>query len=316
MRTITAPARSTTLSMVLRLTGLTAGFLALAIAASVLDDVVLDREVVPAPAAVLGLLAAIALTAAAWGLVRALRPRGESAVYYGLAPTPGWSRQLAVGVGLGAALLGFVAAVDLALGQLRPAGFEMDRAGVGLLAALVAYGLTAALAGALLEEVVFRGSWLTEASRRLPLWGAVIVVSIPFALLHLVNEGFTAGFAFAALVGSAFFVATRVLTGSLAFAIGFHTAWNFVQYAVLGIATTTTAWGGHALVQFERTGSPLLLGTGRSIEGGLVAGGVLAVAAVVAWGLLARRGIRLSSHVDTATRRVVNVGRRSGDGSP
>ena len=87
------------------------------------------------------------------------------------------------------------------------------------------------------------------------------------------------------------------IPGRLAFAISFHTLWNVVQYAVLGVATTTTAYGGHALVQFERTGSDVLLGTGRSIEGGLVAGGVLALAALVAFVLLARRGITLTSRL-------------------
>lgn len=300
MPALTAPVRSETLARVLRLAALTIGFLALAIAASILDDLVLDRERISVPAAGLGVLAALGLGAAGWGLARLLRPRGEGPAYYGLAPRPGWARQLAVGSTLGGVLLAAVAALDVGLGQLRFAGFEADRAGLAVLTALVAYGLAAALAGAFLEEIVFRGSWFTEVGRRVPLWAAVLVLSVPFALLHLLNEGFSAGFVLAAVVGSAFFVATRLLTGSLAFAIGFHAAWNFVQYAVLGVATTTTAWGGHALVQFDRTGTPLLLGTGRSIEGGLVAGGVLAVAAAVAWALLARRGIHLTSRIDPA----------------
>lgn len=61
-----------------------------------------------------------------------------------------------------------------------------------------------------------------------------------------------------------------------------------------------TAHGGHALVQYTRTGSDLWLGQDTSIEGGLLAGGAIVLAAVVAHLLAARRGMRLSDTIDPA----------------
>lgn len=51
--------------------------------------------------------------------------------------------------------------------------------------ALIIFFLTASLAAPLFEEVIFRGFLLPSLTRYLPVWGAIIVSSLIFALAHL-----------------------------------------------------------------------------------------------------------------------------------
>ncbi|OYY65668.1 CPBP family intramembrane glutamic endopeptidase [Sphingomonas sp. 28-62-11] len=210
-----------------------------------------------------------------------------------------------VGFAVGAATLGLVAAVDLGFGLVTISTTPLISP--IMMIALLGFGLTAALAGALLEELVFRGSLFSHAGS-LPAWAAMLLISVPFAALHVMSSGFGMGFVSAAVIGSIFFALIRLATGNLAFAIGWHAAWNFMQYSVLGLATIGSANGGHALVQFtRRSNADIWLGQGQSIEGGIVAGSAILLSALAAFVIAHRKGVRLSQSLDAAMAQFARV---------
>ena len=210
-------------------------------------------------------------------MVRALAPLGEGWHWSGLA-VPTASRAVSetlLGALAGGLLLTGVVVVGWALGWYVVTGVG------GVSATVLGFGLLSACAGAFIEEIAFRGGLFTEAQRRLPRIAAFFVVSLPFAGVHLMSAGFGPSFFLAAGVASVLFCLLRIVRGALWLAIGFHAAWNAVQYAVLGIGVSTLPHGGHAVVRFDRVGPPSWMGEGTSIEGGLLAGGALAVAALL-----------------------------------
>jgi len=104
--------------------------------------------------------------------------------------------------------------------------------GLGLSAALVS-GLYFSLVAAA-QEGVFRGWLLTFLTRRWGFWGAAMVDSLAFAAIHAFIPGQNGmGLAAMWLFGLAMCAAVR-RRGTLWWAMGFHTGWDFVLTAVFG----------------------------------------------------------------------------------
>ena len=285
---------SRTLRAVARCGVLFVGGIALLIVVGEVEQSVLGRERIDARAILWAGPIVLVAIVAALALARSLAPRGEEWAWSGLAAyeRPRWSTrpasgtpftsgtQFAFGTLLGGGLIALAAMVGWTSGLYAFAGTE--RAPPGALFALVSFALLATVAAAGIEELVFRGGLFTEALRRLPPWGAIVAVSIPFALVHFDKDGFGAGYLVSVVVLSILFCTLRLRSGSLWMPIGFHGGWNAMQYNLLGIGASELPANGHALVQFERTGSVLWLGDGTAIEGGLLVGGIAVAATMVA----------------------------------
>lgn len=88
-----------------------------------------------------------------------------------------------------------------------------------------------------MEELVFRGFLYPALARLTGVWSAVVITATGFALLH----GMQLGFAWAPLlvlliVGLALTVA-RVMTGSVAFCVLMHMAYNFVIFTQIYVGS-------------------------------------------------------------------------------
>jgi membrane protease YdiL (CAAX protease family) len=136
------------------------------------------------------------------------------------------------------------------------------------------------LAGAFVEEMMFRGYPFFRLTRAIGPTRAAIVMSLAFGLAHLPNGG-------EALLGILQVIAIGLLfclavwrTGSLWWAIGAHAAWNWAQTFVFGCSNSGLAGSGQWLVSVP-TGPVWLSGGSTGPEGSLLVMPILALMAAV-----------------------------------
>jgi membrane protease YdiL (CAAX protease family) len=130
----------------------------------------------------------------------------------------------------------------------------------------------------LFEEFLFRGYLVFAIGERTKFWPVAAISSLIFGAVHIGNSGETlAGGLGAALIGL-FFCLTLRRTGSLWFAVGFHTSWDWGETFFYGVPNSGTTEPGHLL-------SPTIHGKSW-LSGGTVgpeASVMLLVVLVVMW---------------------------------
>ena len=192
-----------------------------------------------------------------------------------------WWRGLAVGLGVGTAVMLLVFCLEYACGWLTVTGvLAINSPGVPVSLAL-SFSVVKALCVGTYEELLSRGYHLRNLMEGLtPRWGVVVSSSV-FALLHLANAHASVASTVGLFVNALFFATAVLVTGRLSTAIGAHIAWNAVQGAVLGfpVSGDKEAVSVLGLVQ---AGPPLLTGGAFGPEAGLLG----AVASLVGIGLL------------------------------
>jgi membrane protease YdiL (CAAX protease family) len=163
---------------------------------------------------------------------------------YGLPPQQAFSKQFWIGMVWGIvslsvlmlALRGFGA---FSFGQLALHGGRIYKfAGFwGLLFLLVGF----------FEEFTFRGYTLHNLSRAIGFWPASCVLTFIFGALHLANPGeaWVGGLA-AATIGL-FFCFTVHRTGTLWFAVGMHTSWDWGESYLYSVPDSGGVTTGHLL---------------------------------------------------------------------
>ena len=124
------------------------------------------------------------------------------------------------------------------------------------------------------------------------IWLAVVLTGIIFGAVHFLQSGFNLMFVLSATILTVFLALSRLQTRAIWWAIGWHTAWNWVQISVLGLSEVGQPDFGHALLHLEQHGPALWVGKGFLIESGLLCILVIALGTVlmVAW---AQRSHRL-----------------------
>lgn len=159
-------------------------------------------------------------------------------------------------------------------------------ASVGILALLGGYRMTGvtfagqALAGGLLlhflvgvfEETLFRGILFRFLEEGFGSWIALGVTALFFGLSHWSNPNATAWSAIAiALEAGLLFGAVYMATRSLWVAMGLHTAWNFLQGNIFGVAVSGNGAPTDSLFQPILQGNPWLTGGAFGIEASVIA---------------------------------------------
>ena len=136
------------------------------------------------------------------------------------------------------------------------------------------YTLTRGLAG------IYWAVFKTRHSQALGFWSAAIAFSILFGLGHGSNPGESPiGLLSAGLAGMVFcFSLWR--TGSLWWAIGFHTTWDWAQSFVYGVADSGMM-AQHHLLATHPEGKPILSGGATGPEGSIFILAVLALASLI-----------------------------------
>lgn len=118
----------------------------------------------------------------------------------------------------------------------------------------------------LFEDFWMRGYSLFTLARGIGFWPAAAILSSLFGLLHLRNTGeHWSGVVLAAFIGF-FFCVTLRRTGSLWFAVGFHTAWDWGESFFYSVPDSGMVAPGH-LLSSSRRGPDWLTGGSVGPEG-------------------------------------------------
>ena len=128
------------------------------------------------------------------------------------------------------------------------------------------------------EEVLFRGYLYKRLNTFLPLPMVIALTSLLFAVMHLGNDGISI-LAFINLVIFGVFTALiRYHSNSLWFIGALHSAWNFTQGPLLGVAVSGN--GNQQFVLFSKLSDTTTLINGGSfgLEGSLITTLILLVA--------------------------------------
>jgi membrane protease YdiL (CAAX protease family) len=184
-------------------------------------------------------------------------------------------KELGAGVLIGILLFSSAIAVLWAIGAYKVTA-------VGAVSSMVGPLIGAMMAG-VAEEIVFRGIVFRIVEQSLGTWLAMLISAVLFGFIHLISPHATLLGAIsiifeAGILLAAAFIATRRLW----LPIGLHTAWNFVQGGVFGVAVSGTPAKG--LLQGTLSGPEWLSGGAFGAEASVVA---IAICLVAALGLIA-----------------------------
>jgi membrane protease YdiL (CAAX protease family) len=197
---------------------------------------------------------------------------------FGVTIHEGWLRDLVMGMAVAAGMLALTLAGGFVFGEAR---IEWTASA----AALPAISLTLAVLalGAITEELVFRGYPFQIFIKSIGPWGAMLLISSIFGLLHSNNEGATALSTFNTILAGVLLCLSYLKTRSLWLPFGIHLGWNaglavVLGYPVSGLDTVS-------ILETRVTGPEAILGGGYGPEDGLL-GTVIFFAGAVAVTLL------------------------------
>lgn len=200
----------------------------------------------------------------------------------GLTRHRGWVKDLLIGSAIGFAALALAVGIAHASGGLRFSLVprEMFLAAIKSLIASSVLLFFAALA----EEAAFRGYPLqTFARAGLVLFG-VLLTSLPFGLIHLLNPNATPVATFANTVIAGVWLALAYLkTRSLWFPLGMHWGWNWALGWVFGLPISGLHIIPQPLLKGDDAGPAWLTGGSYGIEGGVAATIALAAFTLFTW---------------------------------
>jgi hypothetical protein len=221
-----------------------------------------------------GLVLLLAFGAATW--VVGVRALGLSAADLRWRTGLVWLRGLGVGFALGV----LPAAVAMTTGVFA-AGAAWTHDGGSLAQWISQVGLTLLFLApaALSEELMFRGLPMVVAARAIGRWPAVVLLSVLFAFAHIKNPDVTPAGIGNIILAGIFLSLAFFSAGGMWTAFGAHLGWN-VTLAALAAPVSGTPFD-MPYIDY-RMGSPAwLTGGAFGPEGGLIATGVLAAAAVL-----------------------------------
>lgn len=140
---------------------------------------------------------------------------------------PGAGREWAIGALIGIALYTGCVLLLMLFGMYRVEGLNP-----------LSYMIPAAaiaVKSSVFEELLFRGVLFKSVEDMAGSWIAIIVSSLVFGIVHLLNpDGTVAGAIYIAIEAGLLLAAAYLVTRRLWMAIGFHMLWNYVQSAVFG----------------------------------------------------------------------------------
>ena len=196
-----------------------------------------------------------------------------------------WLRDLLFGIAFGVFALLIAVGIAAAGGSIK---FQFN-SGPESSELLQSFSVSAIvfLLGSAAEETLFRGYAFQTFSRARLVWLAVLLTSIPFALVHLGNPNVVPGFTFinTALAG-VWLGAAYLKTRNLWFPVGVHFAWNWTMNGFFGIPVSgITSIAPAPILNSIPVDSNLtwLSGGDYGIEGGAACTAALLISTLIIW---------------------------------
>ncbi len=183
---------------------------------------------VEGPLSIVSTAITLAIVLAATAVVAKIRHRGV--VDFGLRDGR-WTRKALRGAMVGLALCAALIGTLALLGAIRIEPSGQTLAGGLLYAAVWAVGY---LAVGLMEETLFRGYPLFRLTEGMGFLPAALITSSVFGVLHLGNDKETAIAGLNAVLLALVLCWSVRATGSLWWAIGFHSAWDWTESFLFG----------------------------------------------------------------------------------
>lgn len=195
---------------------------------------------------------------------------------------PGAGREWVIGALIGAGLYTACVLLLMLLGMYRIEGLNP-----------LSYMIPAAamaVKSSVFEELLFRGVLFRSVEDMAGSWIAIIISSLVFGLLHLINPGATiAGAVYICIEAGLLLAAAYLVTRRLWVAIGFHMLWNYVQSAVFsGVVSGGVALPG--LFKDKIEGPSFITGGSFGMEQSVFALVLCTTAGVVMLVIAMRRG--------------------------
>jgi uncharacterized protein len=186
---------------------------------------------------------------------------------------PGMGRELGIGMLVGFGLYATTVLILIVMGIYRVEGLNPLTFLIPALAMAVSSGV--------FEELLFRGVLFGSVQKWFGSWAALVVSSLVFGMVHLMNpEGTLEGALFIAVEAGILLAGAYMLTGRLWMSMGFHFAWNYTQSAIFsGIVSGTDAAPG--LIKATINGPELLTGGSFGLESSVLALAVCTTTGIV-----------------------------------
>lgn len=211
------------------------------------------------------------------GLVRLIerRPVTELAL-------PGMGRDLGIGLLIGAGLYTACILILMAMGIYKIEGRNP--------ASYLLPAIALALSSGIFEELLFRGVLFRIVEEWLGSWISLVVSSLVFGLVHLMNPNATLmGAIFISAEAGILLAAAYMLTRRLWMSMGFHIAWNYTQSGIFS-GTVSGSDADPGLIKPVIDGPALLTGGTFGVESSVIAFLLCTTTGVILLIMAARRG--------------------------
>jgi membrane protease YdiL (CAAX protease family) len=185
-----------------------------------------------------------------------------------------WLRDLGKGAGIAGAMLGLTVVGSFLFGHVQ----MQWNASVAVIPAIVTT-VAVLLVSALNEELVFRGYPLQIFLKGIGPWGATLLISFIWALLHARNDGATLLSTLNTAIAGVFFSRAYMETRSIWLPYGIHIGWNVGTAVLLGVPVPGLETA--SLLKTQVTGPALLVGGGYGPEDGLLGTVIFLAGAIV-----------------------------------
>lgn len=196
--------------------------------------------------------------------------------------TPGLGREWAIGALCGAGLYTASAVVLMLLGIYKVEGLNPWL--------FLLPNLALAIKSGIFEELIFRGVLFRSVEAMFGSWVGILVSSLAFGLLHLLNPGAMLGGAiYISIEAGLLLSAAYLVTRRLWICMGFHMAWNYFQSAVFsGVVSGGVSDPGLLKARIE--GPEWLTGGSFGMEHSVVALVICTTTGVILLLMAIRRG--------------------------
>lgn len=177
--------------------------------------------------------------------------------------TPGLGREWAIGALCGAGLYTASALILMVLGIYKVEGLNPWL--------FLLPNVAMAIKSGIFEELLFRGVLFQSVEAMLGSWVGILVSSLAFGILHLLNPSATLGGAmYIAVEAGLLLSAAYLVTRRLWICMGFHTGWNYFQSAVFS-GVVSGAVSDPGLLKATITGPEWLTGGSFGMEHSVIA---------------------------------------------
>jgi membrane protease YdiL (CAAX protease family) len=195
---------------------------------------------------------------------------------------PGMGKELGIGLLIGFGLYAASVLVLMMMGIYKIQGFNP--------ASFMLLSVAMALTSAVFEELLFRGVLFRIVEEWLGSWISLVVSSLVFGLVHLMNpEATLTGAIFISVEAGILLAAAFMLTRRLWMSMGFHFAWNFTQSGIFsGIVSGSDSAPG--LIKPVIDGPALLTGGQFGLEASVIAALFCTTTGVILVIIAVRRG--------------------------